>query len=58
MGEHALAAFVAMREVEIRLRDLAEASDDDVGVKLARFALNPETGRLAIPSRRQGSGPR
>lgn len=32
LGEYEAAAFVAMREVEIRVRDLAGAGNDDLGV--------------------------
>jgi uncharacterized protein (TIGR02391 family) len=41
-----LATFAAMRQVEIRLRELADAPDSDVGVALARRALHPDTGVL------------
>jgi hypothetical protein len=34
LGEIELAALAAMREVEIRVRELAGASDSDIGVKL------------------------
>jgi hypothetical protein len=39
LGEYELAAFAALREVEIRVRELAEASDSDIGVKLMRQAF-------------------
>jgi uncharacterized protein (TIGR02391 family) len=41
LGEYELAAFAAMREVEIRLRELAQAPGSEVGVKLARRVLAP-----------------
>lgn len=49
MGEFELAAFAAMREVEIRVRELAKADTSLLGVKLMRSALNPESGPLADP---------
>ena len=47
MGEYELAAFAAMREVEIRVRELAKAENSLIGVKLMRGAFKPETGPLA-----------
>ncbi|MFZ0160502.1 MAG: TIGR02391 family protein [Kineosporiaceae bacterium] len=45
--EYELAAFAAMREVEIRVRELAKAEDSLLGVKLMRTAFKPEGGPLA-----------
>lgn len=39
MGEYELAAFAAMREIEIRVRELAGAPDSDLGVALMRRAF-------------------
>lgn len=39
LGEYELAAFAAMRQVEIRVRELAGASDSDLGVKLMTAAF-------------------
>ncbi len=39
LGEVELAAFAAMREVEIRVRELSLASDSEIGVKLMRSAF-------------------
>jgi uncharacterized protein (TIGR02391 family) len=39
LGEYGLAAFAAMRAVEIRVRELAKATESDVGVKLMQKAL-------------------
>jgi uncharacterized protein (TIGR02391 family) len=49
LGEYELAAFAAMREVEIRIRELADAAESEIGVKLARRAFNPEKGALSNP---------
>jgi uncharacterized protein (TIGR02391 family) len=46
LGEYELAVLAALREVEIRVRELAGASDSDIGVKLMRQAFGG-TGRLA-----------
>jgi uncharacterized protein (TIGR02391 family) len=49
LGEYELAAFAAMREVEIRVRELAGAEDSLVGVKLMQRSLR-EGGPLANAS--------
>lgn len=49
MGDYELAAFAAMREVEIRVRELAQAENSLIGVKLIREAFNPRGGQLANP---------
>jgi uncharacterized protein (TIGR02391 family) len=46
MGEYELAAFAAMRSVEVRVREMGGFSDSEVGVKLMRKAFGP-TGPLA-----------
>jgi uncharacterized protein (TIGR02391 family) len=48
VDEYELAAFAAMREVEIRVRELAAFGNEVVGVDLVRKALSP-TGPLADP---------
>jgi uncharacterized protein (TIGR02391 family) len=53
LGEYELAAFAAMREVEIRLRSLSGASESDIGVNLAKQALKPG-GPLANPKLDRG----
>jgi|tagenome__1003787_1003787.scaffolds.fasta_scaffold20640174_2 uncharacterized protein (TIGR02391 family) len=53
-GQHELAAFEAMRQVEIRVRDLAGGSDRDIGTHLMRHAFNPETGSLSDPQQDKG----
>jgi len=50
MGEYELAAFAAMREVEIRVRELAKADQSLIGVKLMREAFKPESGPLSDPN--------
>lgn len=50
MGKFELAAFAAMRWVEIRVRALADADESLIGVRLMRDSFNPETGRLADPA--------
>lgn len=49
LGEYELAVLAALREVEIRVRELAAASDSDIGVKLMRQAFGG-TGPLADQS--------
>lgn len=50
MEEYELAAFAAMREVEIRVRDLAGADPSLVGVKLMRESFKPHGGSLSDPN--------
>lgn len=47
LGEFEIAAFAAMREVEIQVRTMADLPDSLIGVKLMRQALKPEGGPLA-----------
>lgn len=49
LGEYELAAFAAMREVEIRVRELSGADSSLVGVKLMRKSFG-EGGALADPN--------
>ena len=53
LGEYEAAAFLAMREVEIRVRDLAGASGSDLGVPLMKASFR-EGGPLANPSLEPG----
>jgi uncharacterized protein (TIGR02391 family) len=53
LGEYELAAFAAMREVEVRTRELAEASHSDIGTKLMQRAFEPG-GPLADPDQDPG----
>ena len=48
LGEFELAAFAAMREVEIRVRELSGAESSLLGVKLMRSSFG-EGGKLADP---------
>jgi uncharacterized protein (TIGR02391 family) len=54
LGKYELAAFEAMREVEIRTRQLAGADTSLVGVRLMRESFNPDTGPLADSSLDRG----
>jgi len=54
LGEHELAAFAALREVEIRVRELSGASTSVIGVALMREAFRP-TPR--DPKDTQSTGP-
>src|SRR5215211_4125603 len=53
LGEYEAAAFLAMREVEIRVRDLAGAGNDDLGVTLMKEAFK-KGGPLADPALEAG----
>jgi len=61
LGEYELAAFSAMRDVEIRVRELGQFDDETLGVNLMRtaFRASPPTGPLADPAQlaaeRQGT---
>lgn len=48
LGEYEAAAFLAMRQVEIRVRDLAGADDSDIGVNLMKRAF-ADGGPLSEP---------
>jgi len=49
LGEYELAAFAAMREVEIHVRELTGRDASEIGVALMRASWNPTTGALADP---------
>ncbi len=53
-GLYELAAFEAMKHVEIRVRDLAGAGAGDIGVPLMRQAFKPDGGPLADPAQEKG----
>jgi hypothetical protein len=53
LGEYELAAFAALRQVEIRVRELAGADDADVEVKLMTKAYN-DKGPLRDPASEGG----
>jgi uncharacterized protein (TIGR02391 family) len=46
LGDYETAAFKAMKEVEVRVRELAGLSNELIGVKLMRQAFNPNGGAL------------
>jgi uncharacterized protein (TIGR02391 family) len=48
LGDYETAIFKAMRQVEIRVRDLAEAGRGDLGVRLMKNAFRPD-GPLSDP---------
>jgi len=50
LGEYELAAFAALREVEIRVRELAGEPESSLGVKLMQSAFRPEGGTLTNPN--------
>lgn len=54
LGEYELAALAAMREVEIRVRELSGAEARDIGVALMRQAFRPEIGPLSDSSAEKG----
>ena len=49
LGEFELAVFAAMKEVEVRVRELAQASPSLLGVKLMQQAFSAEKGVLTDP---------
>jgi uncharacterized protein (TIGR02391 family) len=49
LGEFELAVFAAMKEVEVRVRELANASQSLLGVKLMQQAFSAEKGMLTDP---------
>lgn len=53
-GDFELAAFEAMRTVEIRVRDLAMADAGSIGVPLIRESFHPDRGPLRDPSLEPG----
>jgi uncharacterized protein (TIGR02391 family) len=54
LGEYELAALAALKQVEIRVRDLSGGSEGDIGVRLVRQAFNAENGVLADPEQEMG----
>jgi uncharacterized protein (TIGR02391 family) len=46
LGEFELAVFAAMKEVEVRVRELAQAAQSLFGVKLMQHAFSAEKGAL------------
>ena len=54
LGEYELAAFAALREVEIRVRELSGAPESLLGVKLMQEAFKPDDGPLYDPDLDRG----
>jgi uncharacterized protein (TIGR02391 family) len=54
LGDYETAAFKAMKEVEVRVRELAGLPNDLVGVKLMREAFNVNNGPLTDSSHEGG----
>lgn len=54
IGETEAAVMIAMKEVEVRMREAASLPNDLVGVKLAREAFKPDSGPLADPGAEPG----
>lgn len=50
LGDYETAAFKAMKEVEVRVRELSAAPSDSIGVPLMRQAFHHENGPLTDPS--------
>lgn len=51
LGRRDLAVFAAMRQVEIRVRELANAPDSDIGVRLMTESFSPSKGPGALCDR-------
>jgi uncharacterized protein (TIGR02391 family) len=54
LGEYELAVFAAMKDVEVRVRDLSGLGADAVGTKLMQAAFNPTDGILSDPESEAG----
>ena len=54
LGDYETAAFKAMKEVEVRVRELAGLPNELIGVALMRQAFNPNTGPLTNMSHEGG----
>lgn len=54
LGDYETAAFRAMKEVEVRVRELTGFSDSLVGVPLMRRAFSPSEGPLSDPALEAG----
>lgn len=54
LGEYELAAFAAMRAVEIRVRELGGYRDSDIGQPMMRNAFHVDTGPLRDPDAEKG----
>ena len=54
LEEYESATFIAMREVEIRVRELAGYSHSDYGTSMVRNAFSPQDGPLRDPDQDRG----
>lgn len=54
LGEYEIAAFAAMRQVEVRVRELGCFEDADIGRGLMRAAFKPGEGPLHDPAAEPG----
>lgn len=54
LGEYELAAFAAMRAVEVRVRELGGYSDSDIGQPMMRNAFHVDSGPLRDPDAEKG----
>jgi uncharacterized protein (TIGR02391 family) len=54
LGDYETAAFKAMKEVEVRVRELAGLPNELIGVTLMRQAFNPTSGPLTDPTHEGG----
>lgn len=54
LGDYETAAFKAMKEVEVRVRELSDLPNDLIGVALMRRAFDPKTGPLRDPTLETG----
>lgn len=55
-GEFDVAAFQAMKAVEVSVRDASQLDDSIIGVNLMRAAFNPKTGPLTDKAAEAGVG--
>src|SRR2546421_12773770 len=54
LGDYETAAFKAMKEVEVRVRELSGLANELIGVQLMRQAFNPTSGSLTDMSHEGG----
>ena len=54
LGDYETAAFKAMKEVEVRVRELASLPNDLIGITLMRQAFHPQTGPLTNTAHEAG----
>jgi uncharacterized protein (TIGR02391 family) len=54
LGQYELAALAAMKQVEIRVRELSQRPHGDIGVRLMRAAFGRDDGDLSDPEQEAG----